>query len=538
MDRVRSNASVARKSTTCATLLIDIDRAEISKLNALKVEATVVDSALSLASRVCHDAVKALSAKVPPDSLRIHIVQLEAVLRLELPRGPIEPTLIAYAPPPSGSALTGGGSILAPRGIKVNDLRCNAPPIARPGKPLNVDVVLDSILYPTLAEADLGAALETLSTHLVLEVMLLPSALVESGIEESFGGGGPAVVPLSVSSPQLILAERCVRYAVSIPSGAQASSEVVVTRLVFARKISAAATAGIPLRIPLLTAGGLQAPLVLAAPGRVQSTPAASAAGDLFIPTYNSPTVLVYGPNGDALPPIDVGGLGLSIYTRAAAICEKTSTLLLSDFNGVQSRVVALDLRTRALRWATEPSAVPHCCDIAVISEYGVVVLGICVKDAHRLQAHWIKDGRRIPTGAADVAEGNPRFLVCDQATRTVYACAGDGVAAWTWNPTALRLVPSGPVGAAGKTNASRLVAVVPPTIGRHTSHLVVATVDSPELRVLALPSGLLVHTHTLDGAAKVTGIAGEPSGTAFVVRDGSSALVLEWPLPGMPRLT
>jgi hypothetical protein len=83
-----------------------------------------------------------------------------------------------------------------------------------------------------------------------------------------------------------------------------------------------------------------------------------------------------------------------------------------------------------------------------------------------------------------------------------------------------------------------RPLAVLPPTPGRHTSHLVVGTLGVPTLLVLSLPDRRLVHTHTLEGMA-VTGLAADPSGTALAVCDAAFAAihVLPWPLPGMPPL-
>ena len=98
--------------------------------------------------------------------------------------------------------------------------------------------------------------------------------------------------------------------------------------------------------------------------------------------------------------------------------------------------------------------------------------------------------------------------------------------------------MPLGTVAAAGKSNNGRPLAVMPPAPGKHTSHLIVGTAYTPELRVLSLPGLALVHTHRLKGM-QVWGLAAYPWGEALAVCDNTSRSthVLAWPLPGMPQL-
>jgi hypothetical protein len=109
-------------------------------------------------------------------------------------------------------------------------------------------------------------------------------------------------------------------------------------------------------------------------------------------------------------------------------------------------------------------------------------------------------------------------------------------VYAFHWDGAAL--VAEGVVKASGTADIWRPVAVMPPTPVRHTSYLVVGTMDKPTLRVLSLPDRRLAHTHTLEGI-RVMGLAADPSGTVLAVCDAASEAihVLPWPLPGMPPL-
>ena len=95
-----------------------------------------------------------------------------------------------------------------------------------------------------------------------------------------------------------------------------------------------------------------------------------------------------------------------------------------------------------------------------------------------------------------------------------------------------------GPVAYAGGADELRPLAVMPPAPGKRTSHLIVGSWHTPELRVLSLPGLALVHTHRLVGM-EVIMLAADPCGTALAVSDlaSESTHVLAWPLPGMPLL-
>ena len=91
---------------------------------------------------------------------------------------------------------------------------------------------------------------------------------------------------------------------------------------------------------------------------------------------------------------------------------------------------------------------------------------------------------------------------------------------------------------AADTSTYMRPIAVVPPATGKSMSHLIVGTCGEHVLRVIALPSLTLVHTHVMEGIL-IRSLAADPSGRAIAVSDSASneIHVLAWPLPGMPPL-
>jgi DNA-binding beta-propeller fold protein YncE len=482
---------------------------------------------------VCRAASAALAAgSSAPGTLALQASQLEAVLRLAPPAGPVEPTMLVYsAVAPGAAAASGGrpGRILAPRAVKPAFVKAALPVVVRPGKAVAVDVILPADAYPTHEDADLAAGLSALLFHLCIEVSIVSS-----------GGGGAGGVPLRASAAAaaaVVASDRCVRVTFDVPPDAATRGDAIaVTKLTVSGRTVPAA--GIPPPAPFLTAGGMAAPLRLPLAGTVNATPAISGAGELFAPAYDSPAVSVFSPEGAPLPPVDVAECGLSRFTRAAAVCDATGTLVLSDFNGdAGSRVAAVDLRNRTPRWTTEPGAAPQCCDVAVLSAAGVVIAGSKAKG--ELLAFSLRDGKRVlPSAAAAVAVASPRFLAADQASGSVYVSTRDtAVSAWVWNAAAQRLQSGGLVEGAGEVGSARPLAVVPPAPGKRTSYLVVGTVDTGSLIVLSLPDRHVVHRAELDGGCRVTGLAGDPTGTALAVCDGASQTirVLPWPLPGMP---
>ena len=110
-------------------------------------------------------------------------------------------------------------------------------------------------------------------------------------------------------------------------------------------------------------------------------------------------------------------------------------------------------------------------------------------------------------------------------------------VISWLWT-TKSTFQATGIVEAAGATSDWRPIAVVPPAPGKLHSYLLVGTYKKAELRVIALPTLTLVHTHVLEGM-HVSDLAADLSGSAIAVCDAASMAVyiLTWPLPGMPSV-
>lgn len=83
-----------------------------------------------------------------------------------------------------------------------------------------------------------------------------------------------------------------------------------------------------------------------------------------------------------------------------------------------------------------------------------------------------------------------------------------------------------------------RILAVVPPALGKRLSHLVVSDEGKEELLLFALPSLALIHKHRLKGV-EVGAMTADPWGEALSVCDLSAGIVrvVAWPLPGMPEL-
>lgn len=93
-----------------------------------------------------------------------------------------------------------------------------------------------------------------------------------------------------------------------------------------------------------------------------------------------------------------------------------------------------------------------------------------------------------------------------------------------------------GPLHAVGLLTNWAVLAVMPPAPGAATSHLIVGTSGSSELRIIALPGLQRVCDVSLPAGIQVIGLAADPLGRALVVCDGASRSVqaLRWPLDGM----
>jgi hypothetical protein len=338
-----------------------------------------------------------------------------------------------------------------------------------------------------------------------------------------------------VSQPLLVMLAptaggRSVGVSAPVPlESAGRDSKVVI------RDISVAGqpvTHGQSLPAHVAVVSGMLAPLRLEkAANGYETAPVIADDGTLYAPREGCSDVLLFSADGLPLSPLPLASLGLSMGTHAAAAFDETSAmLLLADDNGRDSKLVAVDAVSRAVRWSTGLG--DSCSGIAVLPAQALVVASVYNFDS--LWVHQLVDGAHVAAFPADC----PAYVAACPATATLYVNTGDVVSAFRWNGSTL--VSEGAVEAAGVTDDSgcRPLAVMPPTPGHRTSYLVVGTVYTPTLLVLSLSDRSLIHTHTLEGM-QVKGLAADPSGTALAVSDGASEAihVLPWPLPGMPPL-
>lgn len=258
-------------------------------------------------------------------------------------------------------------------------------------------------------------------------------------------------------------------------------------------------------------------------------TPCISNGGLLYIPMGD--TVRVFDSSGEPLPSISTADLGISARTYDAAYDRASNTLLFGDKNGRSSMLVAVDAASKVVKWA----ATGACNQVAVLPRQGMVVAISSVAD--RLHVQRLEDG----TPVASVPVRCPSNLAADALSATVYACTWNppkdaySVSAFAWRGGSL--VPIGRLEAVPETKEGHPLTVVPPAPGRHTAHLVVGHWRQRLLLVVSLPEHAVVLRHELPEGTEVQGLAADPDGGTLVVMDRRTraALLLPWPLPGMP---
>ena len=488
-----------------------------------------------------------------------------------LPRGPVEPAFIALQQSQNQDSWT-LGPLFAPCGVRADNILVRGlSQYARPGRPLQFELVLNAE-YPSRTHAELNIAAASVAFHTHVSVSLV---LLVSLVSQVHGADGAdeatvqllqaAVVPTQTETGigSVVSVVSVVSVTINIPEGTPRDAEVVIHSVTFAGQAVSRCLTGcgaevqtlpfhMPVRLRVVT--GMHAPLQLKQcfdATAFRSTPVITSDGTLYAPKRGSPDVLVFAADGTPLPPLPLAALGLSTENRCNAAAfvhafvEDTGTLLLlADIKGGgtitpkhTSKLVAVDAASRAVRWSTVLGS--ECLDIAVLPAQGVVVASDW--RSRKLYVLRLSDG----TYTASVAVREPSFIAADPVYATLYVSTffdeyNDfcGVTTFRWDGAAM--VFDGVVEAAGSTYNYGPLAVVPPASGQHssgqcTSYLVVGTLNSPSLRVLSLPDRRLVYTHTLEGM-KVTGLAADPSGTALAVCDKASKSihVLPWPLPGM----
>ena len=575
----RRDELAAALAVAFSQVLADINAAEASKTEALSAQlAEVLDAPghLDAAVRAAREAADSLDdvslvgrhgsllARLRRDHARLLDVSrlapaADATLVLTPSSGAAAEALLASDP--LGALVT---AAVAPADLRVVGLAGAVPPsrggVRRvlPGAVLAFQLVLSESARRRLGGGGrAAAALAAVARGAPLLCSLLPP---EGAWEQDCGSGdaegrrlrGPAA-PLA-AAVAVNEASSCLDVSLAVPASAAPGAflriDAAGVLLPLMCHSSSGGVAGLPLELTVAApmdkegvgaAAGLRAPLSLAgAAYGLYQTPCVSPAGEVFVP--HGDAVLVYDRHGVACAALECAAASMEPTALVAAFDDASGTLLVAETEDRRNRLVGFDAATLTRRWATSPGALSWVFGCAVIGRSGVAVVG--AHNGHTLHAHRASDGARV----ASVSLSGPTFVAADPTAPTharplVFASTGlageSRVAVFAWDGA--RLVAQGEAEAAGGAPAARPVAVVPLRSPRSSGgggggHLVVGCHLSPELLVLSLPELRLVHRHVIAGAA-VCGLAGDPLGGALVVCDAASgaALVLPWPLPGMP---
>jgi hypothetical protein len=511
--RVTLHAAIDRRIDD---LLATASAAASAKIAALESELEKLDQVLERTRRE-HAAARTTMTTLDDAAFRVLRGDMAALLEAlndmiaALPVGPVEPAVFSVDTDIDSliSEISTIGTVVAPRGVLARHVEVRGlSKHTLPGRPLQFELAL-SADYPCIAPAELEAASASLVPHVHVDVLLVRGEVSQ-----------PLTATLAPSARG-----RGVVVSVAVPVSAGRDSKVVIHGISVVGQL---VTQGQSLPAHVAVVTGMLAPLRLeGAASHASSTPVISSDGTLYAPRFDSPDVLVFSADGTPLPPLPVASIGLSDSTCVAAFIDATDTLLLADDAGENSKLVAVDAVSRAVRWSTVLVG-GSCGGIAVLPALGLAVTSAVY--ANELLVYRIADGAIV----AIMHSSSAAYIAAD--TSTLYVTTRTRVTAFHWNGSAL--VSEGVMEAAGDADHFRPLAVVPPAPGQHIFYLVVGTCFTPTLLVLSLPDRRLVHTHTLEGM-KVSGLAADPSGTALAVCDAASKAVhvLPWPLLGMPPL-
>ena len=519
--RLELHAAIDVRFDELDTLVKD---AEAAKVAALERELVTVEAVLERWKKDSADIIGAATSlsdsafETQHSALSSGLDDIEAQIQA-LPTVTVEPPLMGLVADTTVllAAFAGFGRLIAPLAVTAADLSLqDAPSFVRAGDTLHLRLVLGPRHASQSAE-ELSFSLGILETTTVVDAAL--SSGIKSRALVASLAHDPTIRSLSISLP--------------IPSSAYAYEYVVINSV----EVSGHRVMGFP--VELLIRRGMSAPLRLESAVSDTVSPCISPNGRIFVPSEENGTIQVYNAEGAALRAIRLARLGLARDTPWTAFAVgDTPTLLLAEADS-RSRVVACDPSTQEVRWSFNLEDSMCCGGVAVLPAQRVAI----VNSFHqrRLFIHRLSDGSRVGSFrvsrlamyVATHSATSTVFVVCQAKRGSSYA-----VHAWSCLDDGSRLTQLGPVESAGDKNNFRLLAVMPPASGKRTSFLLVATCDSPNIRVVSLPDFALVHKHTLEGM-KVMGLAADPWGGTLAVCDAESNAVhiLAWPLPGMPPL-
>ena len=497
--------------------------AESTKVAALERQLVAVDDALERWRTESSDLIHiaeglsdtglaaqqaALAARL--DALEVQLSTLSII--------PVEVPFIGLAvdTPDLLSRISRFGRVIAPRAITASHLSLLDPPRwVRSGATLQLRLILgDSHIAQSTEELEMALGFAAAAMRGTAEL----ETSQHNPISISFAGN---------------ITARAIYVNVAIPQSTPAGARVCVNGLTLGgRSLTGFET---PLRIPVYV--GVSAPLTLKPDGDCEGTPCITPDGVICVPSQGSKPMLFF--NQDGVPLLGMTAeFSLSGNTCGLAYYYAEKPLLLfADDSRASSRLVAVDPVSRAVRWATAPGAMNGCSGIDVLSPQGVCI--VYSYNDEKLYAHRLSDGMRVGSIVLPAVDA---FLAAVPTTGTLFSSAlpYDGssgkVNSWMWTPEST-FQDTGIVEAAG-ASASGPLAVVPPAPGKLHWYLLSASCYKERLRVIALPTLTLVHTHVLEGM-ELCGLAADPSGTAIAVCDRASQAVhvLAWPLPGMPPL-
>lgn len=366
------------------------------------------------------------------------------------------------------------------------------------------------------------------------EIRYLPSSLTTSGLDPVVSSNAELAAYTRVFVPgaaavhvrPLPAEGDGVAVVVSVPASASVCDVLEITRVSVGRSMLRNTPPGVslPLRLPIVPAVGLA--LESEIPGAlcgVISNPCTTADGELYLPVGS--ILRVEGPRQSSFDLMSTFGVESS---HAVALDDSSRTLVLGACSS--PCVSAFDADTHALRWRSPSELEGTCRGIAILPLSGVCIATL--QEGH-VYAIRLSDGAILASLAVDY----PIYAASDPINDTVYISTNYAVEAFHWDGSAL--LPGGLV-PASVSKYNRPLAVVPRGPCNHHSHLVVGACNSLQLDVFRLPGCEHVCTTQLDGSdGLLYGLAADMTGTTLValVTRNNAALLLPWPLVGMPSL-
>lgn len=514
-------------NSRCDELEASITTAESDKIASLERELCSIDAALE-SYRADRGAVAEAAATLEDFEIASRHAELTARLDVVEAQLLALPTSVNELPyiglvsslTPLLANVAVLGRVVSPRAVMPADLALeNAPRHVRPGGTLRLRLVLDSVRHVCLSTEELEVS--------------LGAAASATCVEASLKCPGAATQPLNtIISADVPSHSLCI--ACDIPFGTQAGSMVEFgAMLVYGQPVAGVLQFSIqhslqtPLKLKWVMATNTFAPVSLCI----------SSVGQMFIPQDGSSNVTVFDADGYQLSGLPVADLGLSTTTSCAAFSFGASpVLLLADDKGAATRLVAVNPTTHAVMWTAAPGL--GCSGLAVLPNHGVVVFAPHASEV--LFVHRLSDGVRV--GKVRLPEKG-HHLAADATTGAIFGNTVSEtnlceISRFAYLPGIGLRATDGVVAAVGERHGWRPLAVVPSAAGKRVSHLVVGTMQPPELLVFALPELTLVHTHKLKRML-IHALAADPWGEALAVGDNAtdSVHVLAWPLPGMPVL-